>query len=329
MRRREFLATATGAGLIWPFLARAQEPERMRRIGALFTQPESSPQSQARKAAFVQGLLERGWAVGRNISIEYRWSAGNAELTRKHAAEFAASELEVVVCAGSSSVATMLQASRTIPIVFTIVPDPIGAGFVESQARPGGNATGFISFEPGVSSKLLELLKEVAPSVNHVAVIRDPNITGGIGQWSALQTVAPSLRVALRPINVLASSEIERTITDFAKTPNGGLVVTGSGLAVLHRDLIIGLAAKHNLPAIYYERFFTSSGGLLSYGPDYLDQYRQAAGYVDRILKGDKPADLPVQAPTKYELVINLKTAKALGLTVPPTLLARADEVIE
>jgi putative ABC transport system substrate-binding protein len=329
MRRREFITLLAGAAVAWPLTGRAQERERIRRIGALFTQPESNPQSQARNSAFVQGLQERGWTVGRNISIEYRWSWGNADLTRKHAAEFAASAVEVVVCAGSSSLGTMLQASRTIPIVFTIVPDPVGAGFVESLARPGGNATGFLSFEPGVSSKLLELLKEIAPGLSHVAVIRDPNITGGIGQWSALQTIAPSLRVELRPINVLTRSEIERAITDFAKMPNGGLIVTGSGLAVLHRDVVIALAAKHKLPAIYYEAFFARSGGLISYGPNYLDLYRQAAGYVDRILKGEKPADLPVQAPTKYELVINLKTVKGLGLEVPATLLARADEVIE
>jgi putative ABC transport system substrate-binding protein len=329
MKRREFITLVGGATLTWPLTAAAQERERIRRIGALFPQPESNPQSQARNAAFVQGLQERGWTIGRNISIEYRWSGGNADLTRKYATEFAASALEVIVCAGSASLGTMLQASRKIPIVFTIVPDPVGAGFVESLGRPGGNATGFLSFEPGVSSKLLELLKEIAPDLSRVAVIRDPNITSGIGQWSALQTVAPSLRVELRPINVLTGSEIERAITVFAKTPNGGLIVTGSGLAVLHRDLIIGLAAKHKLPAIYYERFFASSGGLISYGPDYLNLYRQAAGYVDRILKGEKPADLPVQAPTKYELVINLKTAKMLGLTVPPMLLARADEVIE
>jgi putative ABC transport system substrate-binding protein len=248
---------------------------------------------------------------------------------RKAAVELVALAPDVILATGSASLGPLLQATRSVPIVFAIVPDPVGAGFVDSLAKPGGNATGFMTFEPGISAKWLELLKELVPGIKRAAVLRDPTITAGIGMWSAIQAVAPSLGVELRPIDVRNASDIERAVAEFARNSNSGMILTGSGLAVIHRDLIIGLAARHKLPTMYYERFFSRSGGLISYGPDYIDQYRRAAGYVDRILKGEKPSDLPVQAPTKYELVINLITAKALGLEVPPTPLARADEVIE
>ena len=266
---------------------------------------------------------------GRNVQIDYRFGGGDADNIRKHAAELAVLAPDVILAAGAAAAGPVLQATRTVPIVFVIVPDPVGAGFVDSLARPGGNATGFINFEYSVGAKWLELLKEIAPSVTRVAVLRDAFITAGTGQFGAIQSAAPSVGVEVSPVNVRDAGEIERAVAAFARSSNGGLIVTVSALAVVHRDLIITLAARHKLPAIYFERNFVAGGGLVSYGPDYLDQYRRAAGYVDRILKGEKPADLPVQAPTKYELVINLKTAKALGLTVPPTLLARADEVIE
>jgi putative tryptophan/tyrosine transport system substrate-binding protein len=286
-------------------------------------------EGQARNAAFLQGLQELGWTVGRNVRIEYRWGAGDAELFRRHASELVALAPDVILAGGGAVVPSLLQATRTVPIVFTGTPDPVGAGFVESLARPGGNATGFTIFEYGTSGKWLELLKEIAPHVTRAAVIRDPAIAAGVGQLGAIQFVAPSLGVELRPLGVRDAAEIERVVTAFARSSNGGLIVTGSALAVVHRELIITLAARHRLPAVYALPLFASNGGLISYGPDSIDPYRRAAGYVDRILKGEKPADLPVQAPTKYELVINLKTAKALGLEVPPTLLARATEVIE
>jgi putative tryptophan/tyrosine transport system substrate-binding protein len=329
MRRREFITLLGGAVAAWPLAARAQQPDRMRRVGALMPHVANNPQVQARNAAFLEGLRQLGWTVGRNVEIEYRWSAGIVGDARKAAAELVALGPDVILATGSASLAPLLQATSSVPIVFAIVPDPVGAGFVVSLARPGGNATGFMTFEPGISAKWLELLKELVPDMRRTAILRDPTITAGIGMWSAIQAVAPSLGVELRPIDVRNASEIERAVADFARNPNAGMILTGSGLAVIHRDLIIALAARHKLPTIYYERFFSSSGGLISYGPDYIDQYRRAAGYVDRILKGEKPADLPVQAPTKYELTINLKTAKALGLEIPPTLLARADEVIE
>jgi len=270
-----------------------------------------------------------GWTVGRNVRIEYRWGAGDAELFRRHASELVALAPDVILASGGAVVPSLLQATRTVPIVFTGTPDPVGAGFVESLARPGGNATGFTPWEYGIGAKWLELLKEIAPGTTRAAVIRDPAIATGVGMWGAIQTAAPSLGVELRPLGVRDAGEIERAITAFAHSPNGGLIVTGSALAVVHRELITTLAARYRLPAVYTLPLMANAGGLISYGPDSIDPYRRAAGYVDRILKGEKPADLPVQAPTRYELVINLKTAKALGLTVPATLLARADEVIE
>jgi ABC-type uncharacterized transport system substrate-binding protein len=300
----------------------------MRRIGAL-AGIEDDAEGKARFAAFQQGLQELGWTDGRNVRIDYRFGGGDADNIRKHAAELAAFAPDVILAAGAAAVGPMLQAARNVPIVFVIVPDPVGAGFVESLSRPGGNATGFINFEYSIGAKWLELLKQVAPGVTRVAVLRDPFITAGTGQFGAIQSTAPSLGIDVTPVNVRDASEIERAVVAFARSPNGGLIVTGSALAVVHRSLIIKLAARHKMPAIYFERNFVTSGGLISYGPDYLDQFRRSASYVDRILKGEKPADLPVQAPTKYKLVINLKTAKEIGLTMSPTLLATADEVIE
>jgi ABC-type uncharacterized transport system substrate-binding protein len=328
MRRREFITLVGGTAVAWPLAVRAQQPDRMRRIGAL-AGIEDDAEGQARFAAFQQGLQQLGWIDGRNVRIDYRFGGGDADSIRKHAAELAALAPDVILAAGAAAVGPMLQAARNVPIVFVIVPDPVGAGFVESLSRPGGNATGFINFEYSIGAKWLELLKQIAPNVTRAAVLRDPFITAGTGQFGAIQSTAPSLGVDVTPVNVRDASEIERAVVAFARSPNGGLIVTGSALAVVHRNLIITLAARHKLPAIYFERNFVASGGLISYGPDYLDQFRRAATYVDRILKGEKPADLPVQAPTKYKLVINLKTAKDLGLTMPPTLLATADEVIE
>ena len=329
MRRREFITLIGGAAAVWPLAARAQQGERMRRVGMLHTPAVDDPDGQARNAAFLQGLQQFGWTDGRNVRIDTRWSAGDADRIRSYVVELVAFLPDVIVASGSATVGPLLQATRTVPIVFVNVPDPVGAGYVESLARPGGNATGFILFEYGISGKWLELLKQISPGVTRAAVIRDPAITAGIGQFGAIQSVAPSLGLEVNPVNVRDTGEIERAVAAFARTPNGGLIVTGSALAVVHRHLIITLAARHKLPAVYFRREFVADGGLISYGPDIIDQYRRAAGYVDRILKGEKPADLPVQAPTKYELVINLKTAKALGLEVPPMLLARADEVIE
>ena len=333
MRRREFITLVGGAAamssLSWPLAARAQQSERVRRIGVLTNLVADDPESQARVGAFLQGLQEFGWAVGRNVRIDYRWGGGDADRTRRYAAEMVALAPDVILTSGSTALAPLLQATRSVPIVFAQVPDPVGAGFVTSLARPGGNATGFLTFEYGLSGKWLELLTQIAPGVTRAAVIRDPAQSAGIGQWGAIQAVAPSVRMLVSPVNVSDAGEIERDVAAFARGSNGGLIVTSSPSAGLHRDLIVTLAARHRLPAVYYQRVFVAAGGLISYGPDFIDQYRRAAGYVDRILKGEKPADLPVQAPTKYELVINLKTAKALGLDVPPQLLARADEVIE
>jgi putative tryptophan/tyrosine transport system substrate-binding protein len=327
MKRRAFITLLGGAAATWPLAARAQE--RVKRVGVLLPGSADNPEYQARLAAFHQGLAVLGWTIGRNVHIETRWATSNAAALRKHAAELAALAPDVILANGSAAVAPLLEATRTVPIVFAIVPDPVGGGFVDSLARPGGNATGFTLYEYGISAKWLELLKEIAPGVRQVAVLRDAGLSVGAGQFGAMQSVAPSFGVELRPIDVLDAPEIERAITAFARSANGGLVVTGSALAVTHRETIAALAARHKLPAVYSGRFYVTVGGLLSYGPDFLDQFRQAAGYVDRILKGEKPADLPVQAPTKFELVINLKTAKTLGLEVPPPLLARADEVIE
>ena len=322
MRRREFLGLVGGAAAAWPVMARAQQGERVRRIGALHSGAADDPIGQARNTAFLQRLNELGWTEGRNLRIDIRWPAADADQIRRYAAELVALEPDVILATGSATVGPLLQATRSIPIVFAIVPDPVGAGYVNSLARPGGNATGFISFEYGIGAKWLELLKEIAPGVTRVAVMRDPAISGGIGLFGAIQSVAPSLGLEASAVNVRDAGEIEHAVTTFARSANGGLIITGSPLAVLHRRLIITLAARHKLPAIYFERGFVADGGLISYGTNLVDQYRQAAGYVDRILKGEKPADLPVQAPTKYELVINLKTAKALGLTVPACLRA-------
>jgi putative ABC transport system substrate-binding protein len=328
MRRREFIA-GLGAAAAWPLAAHAQTAERMRRIGVLAGVAADDPEGQVRNAAFLQGLRQLGWTDGRNMRIEYRWAAGSAGDLRKYAAELTALAPEVIFAAGGTSLGSLLQVTRTVPIVFAIVPDPVGSGFVESLARPGGNATGFMQFEYSLSGKWPELLKQIAPGVTRAAVLWDPTIPPGVGQFAVIQAVAPSARVDVSPINVRDATEIERGIAAFARIPNGGLIVTASALAVVHRDLIVALAAKHKLPVVYFQRQFVDSGGLISYGSDWVDQYRRAATYVDRILKGEKPADLPVQVPTKYELVINLKTAKALGLDVPSTMLARADEVIE
>jgi putative ABC transport system substrate-binding protein len=329
MRRREFIRLFSSTVVAWPLTALAQQPERMRRIGVLMGPAADDADGQARVAALLQGLQQLGWAVGRNARVDIRWAAGNADDSRRYAAELVALASDVIVANGSMSMVPLLQATRSVPIVFVVVPDPVGAGNVDSLARPGGNATGFMSFEYGMGAKWLELLKQVAPGVTRVAVIRDPAITAGAGQFGAIQSVAPSFGVEVSPISARDAPEIERAIAAFAHSANGGLVVTQSALTTVHRDLIVTLAARHKLPAVYYERHFVAAGGLISYGPDFIDQHRQAATYVDRILKGEKPADLPVQAPTKYEMVINLKTAKALGITVPPSLVARADEVIE
>jgi putative ABC transport system substrate-binding protein len=378
MRRREFITGFGGAALAYPLAARAQQGERVRRIGVILPAAADDAEWQARVAAFHQGLAVLGWTIGRNVRIDTRWATASVAENRRYAAELVALAPDVILAAGTTAVGPTLQATRdavlaseasgqrgdsrvrapdtrpdpgssarAVPVVFPIVGDPVGAGFVDSLARPGGNATGFLSFEYSLSGKWLELLKEIAPSVTRVAVLRDPAVPSGTGQFGAIQAVAPSLRVEVNPINMRRDAgEIERAVAAFAHTalasgasgqrgdsivraPNGGLILTASALAQRHRDLIATLAARHKLPAVYSERSFAAAGGLISYGVDYVDQFRRAAGYVDRILKGEKPADLPVQAPTRYETVVNLKTAKALGLAVPPSLLARADEVIE
>jgi putative ABC transport system substrate-binding protein len=328
VNRRSFI-TLLGGAAAWPLAARAQQRERMRRIGVLMNLAADDPEALARLAAFHQGLQEAGWVVGRNLRIDYRWGAGDAELFRRYAAELVALAPDVILATSGSTVPWLLQATRSVPIVFTQTPDPVGAGFVASLAHPGGNITGFTNFDYSIGGKLLELLKEIAPRVTRAAVLRDPRDPAGIGQWGAIQTAAPSFGVELRPVDVRETGEIERGLTAMARGSNGGLIVTGSAPAAVHRDLIVTLAARQQLPAIYPFRYFVIQGGLVSYGVDPVDQFRRAAGYVDRILNGEKPSDMPVQNPTKYELVINLKTAKALGLTVPDTLLARADEVIE
>jgi putative tryptophan/tyrosine transport system substrate-binding protein len=309
--------------------SKAQQGAPVRRIGVLVPFAEDHPVGQARVAAFLQGLRQLGWTDGRNVRIDYRWSAGDADRIRKSATELIALGPDVVMAFTSAAVAPLRQATSSVPIVFAVVADPVGAGYVESLARPGGNMTGFAAQEYAVSGKSIELLKEIVPRLTRVAVLRDSAIAAGPGQFGALQAVAPSFGIELRPLDLQDPGGLEHGIAAFARGSNNGLIVTGSPSATLHRDLIITLAARHKLPAVYYERFFVTAGGLISYGPDYLEHCRRAAGYVDRILKGEKPADLPVQAPTKYELVVNLKTARAIGLDVPPTLLARADEVIE
>jgi putative ABC transport system substrate-binding protein len=326
VRRRAFI-TLLGGAAAWPLAARAQG-ERMRRIGVLLNGTADDPEYQARLGAFLQGLQQSGWSIGRNVRIDTRWATTPAEI-RRHAGELAALAPDVILASGYLAVVSLQQATRSVPIVFVGLIDPVGAGLVESLARPGSNSTGFLLYEYSLSGKWLELLKEIAPSVTRVAVLRDPAITSGAVQFGVIQAVAPSLRVEVSPVNVRDAGEIERIVTAFARDSNGGLIVAGSGLATVHRDLFVTLAAQHRLPAVYSNRVFVAAGGLISYGPDYIDMYRRVATYVDRVIKGEKPTDLPVQAPTKYELVINLKTAKALGLELPPTLLARADEVIE
>lgn len=330
MRRRQFLGGLGCAAIVWPLAARAQRPDRIRTISLLVAGSADDPEYQARTQAFLHALERLGWIEGRNARIDIRWATTNADALRKQAAELAALAPHVILSStGTTTTAPLLEATRTLPIVFVLTVDPVGAGFVASLARPGGNATGFLMFEYGLSAKWLELLKQVAPGVKRVAVLRDPTIASGIGQFGAIRSAAPSLGVETRPVNLNDGAEIERDIDAFARSPDGGVIVTAAPRAILHRDLIVGLAARHRLPAVYATRSWVDAGGLLSYGPDILDQFRRAAGYVDRILKGEQPADLPVQAPTKYELVANLKTARALGFELPAALVAGADEVIE
>jgi ABC-type uncharacterized transport system substrate-binding protein len=326
MRRREFIKYLAGATTAWPFATRAQE--RLRRIGVLMTSPIDDPETQVRTKAFLRGLQELGWIEGRNIRFDIRWDTGTVDGARKVTAEVAAFSPDVILASGVTSLAA-LRTTRDIPIVFAIAPDPVGAGIVDSLAQPGGNVTGFMQFEYSLSGKWLELLKEIAPSVTRAAVLRDPDISAGVGQFAVIQAVAPAIGIDVRPINVSDAVEIERSINTFARVANGGLVVTASPWTGLRRDLIARLALTHKLPSVGPNSSFVESGLLVSYGANFEDQYRRAAGYVDRILKGEKPADLPVQAPTKYELLVNLKTAKALGHTIPPAVLARADSVIE
>jgi putative tryptophan/tyrosine transport system substrate-binding protein len=329
LRRRQFISLLGGAAAAWPLAAHAQQPERLPRIGALMNRASDSPEGQDRLAAFHQGLQELGWNVGRNVRIDTRWTEDNADQTLKHAAGLIALSPDIILASGTLAVTALQNISRTLPIVFASVADPVGAGIVDSLAHPGGNATGFMIYEYNLGAKWMELLKEIAPRVTRVAIIRNAANPAGVAQFATLQNAAQSLGVQASPINVRDAREIERSVEAFARSPNGGLVVTQSASATVYRDVIIAAAARHKLPAVYALRYDATGGGLISYGPDIVDQFRQAAAYVDRVLKGEKPADLPVQAPTKYELTINLKTAKALGLTMPDSLLARADEVIE
>jgi putative tryptophan/tyrosine transport system substrate-binding protein len=329
VRRREFITLLGGAAAAWPLAARAQPSERMRRIGVLLAANPDDVEFQSWVGVFLQTLALSGWTIGRNVRIDIRWAGAHATEIHRHAVELAELAPDVILAHGASTVGPLLRATRTVPIVFAIASDPVGAGFVDSLARPGGNATGFMSTEYSMAGKWLELLKEIAPGVTRAAVLRDATQGSGTSQFAAVQAVAPSLRVQVDPVNMRDAGEIERALAGFARSPNGGLIVTAGPAATRHRNLIIALAARHKFPTVYYERFFVAGGGLISYGTDFVEHYRRAAGYVDRILKGEKPADLPIQAPTTYKLTINLKTAKALGLEVPPMLLARADEVIE
>lgn len=329
MKRREFMGALSGA-LAMPWLSRSgYAQERVRRVGVLMTLAEDDPLSRQRLAAFAEILQQRGWADGRNLRIEYRWGGGNSERLRRSASELIAVAPEVIMTTGSVGLSVLLNMTRTIPVVFTIVPDPVGEGFVETLARPGGNATGFTQFEYGITGKWLDLLKEVAPVVTRVAVLREPSLPAAVAQFAALQAVAPARQVDLVPLNVRNAADIERTIAGFARSATDGLVVTSSPLTAIQRELIVAVAARHKIPAVYYTTYFVAAGGLIGYGPDFVDQYSQAGEYVDRILRGEKPGDLPVQNPIRYELAVNVKTARTLGLTVPPTLLARADVVIE
>jgi putative tryptophan/tyrosine transport system substrate-binding protein len=329
LKRREFITLLGGAAAGWPLAARAQQAERMRRIGVLLPAVADDPEWQARVGAFLQALALLGWTIGRNVRIDIRWATTNAGEIRRHAAELAALAPDVILAGGATPAGPLLQATSIVPIVFTFGIDPVGAGLVDSLARPGGNATGFMSYEFSIGGKWVELLKEIAPGLTRVAVLRDATQAFAMSLFAAIQAVAPSLGVEVIPVNMRDAGEIEQSVETFARSPNGGMIAVGSAAVVRHRELILMLAARLKLPAVYWERFLVAAGGLMSYGPDLVEQFRQAAGYVDRILKGEKPADLPVQAPTKYRLIINLKTAKTLGLTVPDALLARADEVIE
>ena len=328
MKRREFI-TLIGGAMAWPLAARAQQTERLRRIGVLTGIAGNDAEIKVRMAAFSQELQRLGWTEGRNMRIVVRGAAGSSAAIHKYAAELVLLAPDVILAIGNVTMSPLLEATRTVPIVFTVVIDPVGADFVQNLSRPGGNVTGFMMFEYSLSAKWLELLKEIAPSVTRVAVLREPSLTAGIGQFAVIQAAAPSLGIEVEAINVHDAGEIERAITAFARIGNGGLIATANPGTVIHRDLIITLAARHKLPAVYNGRQFVADGGLISYGPNLVDQTRQAAVYVDRILNGEKPSNLPVQAPTKYELAINLKTAKAIGLTMPPSVLTRADEVIE
>jgi putative tryptophan/tyrosine transport system substrate-binding protein len=329
MRRREFISVLGGAATTWSFAVRAQQPERIRRVSILVPATADDAEFQTWIAAFHQAMALLGWNIGRNLRVDTRWATSNAADIRRHASELAASAPDVILAHGAATLAPLLQVTRTVPTVFVVVTDPVGAGLVESLPRPNGNATGFMNFEYGIGAKWLELLKEIAPGVTRTAVPRDPTQGASTAMLAVIQTAAQPLSVEVNPVNMRDAGEIESAIAAFARTPNGGLIVTAGGRTLLHRELIITLAARHKLPAVYSNRSFVAAGGLISYGPDFVEQYRQAAGYVDRILKGEKPADMPVQAPTKYELSINLNTAKALDLAVPPSLLARADEVVQ
>jgi putative ABC transport system substrate-binding protein len=329
MRRRDFVNFLGVAAIAWPLAALAQQSQRVRRIGAMINRAADDQEAADAIAAFSQGLGELGWSVGGNVRIEYRFGAGDAGVSRKIAAELIALTPDIILASGTVAVAALQQLSPSIPVVFAVVTDPVAAGFVDSIARPGGNITGFMNSEYSLNSKLLELLKQIVPQITHAAVLRDLSNPAGASQFTAIQAVASSQGMTVSPVSVRDAKEIERAIAAAARSTDGGLIVTGSASATVHRDLIVTLAARYKIPAIYSDRFIVTRGGLIAYGPDRIEQFRRAAGYVDRILKGEKPADLPVQAPTKYELVVNLKTARALGLTVPPTLLASADEVIE
>src|ERR1051325_8602547 len=329
MNRRMLMAGVGGMAVAWPLAARAQQPDRLQHVGGLSGSDEKNLEQQARLTVFRQALQQLGWTEGKNLQIDARWSVGDADEVRKYAIEWAALAPDVILVSGGTPLEHLLQVTRAVPVVFVIVPDPVGSGFVESLSRPGGIATGFTQFEYSLCAKWPELLKQMAPGVTRVAVLRDHAVTAGIGQFAVIQSAAPSVGIEVIPVSVRDAGEIERAVTGFARSPGRGLILTASALGNFHRDLVIALAARHKLPALYPSKPYTAAGGLISYGADFIDQFRRAAGYVDRILKGEKPADMPVQAPTKYELVINLKTAKALGLSVPPALLSRADEVIE
>jgi len=329
MRRREFITLVGGAAVVWPLAARAQQADRIPLIGVATPLSSDDPESRARLTAFLQTLQELGWIAGRNVRIEYRWGANDPERNRRNSSELVGLAPDVIFASGSPTLEPLLRATRTVPIVFVQVVDPVGAGYVASLARPGGNATGFTTTDYDAAGKWLELLKEIAPSVKRALILRDPNTSAGIGQWAASEAFAHSFELDLRPVNVSNVGEIERAVDILARDADGGVIVTVSGPSIVHRDFIIALATRYRLPAVYPQRHFVTAGGLISYGPNTIDPYRHAANYVDRILKGAKPSDLPVQNPTKFEMVVNLKTAKALGLTVPPSVLARADEVIE